>query len=71
MEVEISLMQSINERLGKLDILVELQKDLRDLRQSLEFSQAQIDDLKRENDSLKGTVVTIQKTIETVMKETA
>ncbi|XP_078140639.1 adhesion G protein-coupled receptor E1-like [Centroberyx gerrardi] len=53
MEVEISLMQSINERLGKLDILVELQKDLRDLRISLEFSQAQIDDLRKENESLK------------------
>lgn len=69
MEVEISLMQSINERLGKLDILVELQKDLRDLRQSLEFSQAQIDDLRKENDSLKGTVFVIQKTLETVTKE--
>lgn len=44
-------------------------KDLRDLRQSLEFSQAQIDDLRKENDSLKGTVFVIQKTLENVTQE--
>lgn len=69
MEVESALMKSINERLGKLDILVELQNDLRELKKSLEFSQAQIEDLRKENDSLKGTVLTIQKEMKIIQKE--
>ena len=68
-EVEISLMQSINERFGKVDTLVELGKDLCNLRLSLKFSQAHIDHLRKENDSLKGTVATTQRTMENVTKE--
>lgn len=52
-----------------LAMLVKLQRDLHDLRLSLELSQSQIDDLRKENDSLNGTVATIQRTLEDVMKE--
>ena len=70
MEIEISMIRSINERLGKLDILVELQDDIRELRKSLEFSQAQITDLRKENDTLKGTVLSLQNGLLAVQKET-
>lgn len=60
---------SINERFGKLEIPVELQNDIQDLKESLEYIQAQMADLKKENDPLKGTVSTIQKTIDNVERE--
>lgn len=69
MEVDISLMRSINERLGKLEILVEMQQDLRDLRASLEFSQAQIDDIRKENEALKRSMVSIENTTAKVTRE--
>ncbi|KAJ8398735.1 hypothetical protein AAFF_G00419320 [Aldrovandia affinis] len=48
-EVDASVLESINARLSKLDILDALQQDIRDLRSSLEFSQKEIEDLRKDN----------------------
>lgn len=42
-EVEISLLQSIDKRLAKLEILYVMREELGKLRASLEYSQMQID----------------------------
>ena len=54
--MDVDLLKSINERLAKLDILDILREDISALCASLEFSQRQIDDLRKENTALKGTV---------------
>lgn len=55
-DMDVDLLISINERLAKLDILDVLREDINTLCDSLEFSQRQIDDLRKENTELKGTV---------------
>ena len=54
--MDVDLLKSINERLAKLDILDILREDINALCASREFSQRQIDDLRKENNALKGTV---------------
>ena len=47
-DIDVDLLKSINERLAKLDILDILREDINALRASLQFSQYQIDDLRKE-----------------------
>lgn len=76
MEVDASLLESINARLSKLDMLDSLQEDIRELKTSLEFSQKQIEDLTKENAILKGVVKEVQRSAASItldnkrMKET-
>ena len=60
MEVDAAVLESINARLSKLDMLDSLQHDIRELKTSLEFSQQQIEDLRKENAFLKGVVKEVQ-----------
>ncbi|CAB1335919.1 unnamed protein product [Coregonus sp. 'balchen'] len=53
--MDVNLLKSINERLAKLDISDILREDINALCASLEFSQCQIDDLRKENTELKDT----------------
>ncbi|CAB1337384.1 unnamed protein product [Coregonus sp. 'balchen'] len=57
--MDVDLLKSINERLAKLDIFDILREDINALCASLEFSQCQIDDLRKENTVLKGPVDSI------------
>ena len=59
-EVDAAVLDSINARLSKLDMLDALQQDIRDLKASLEFSQSQIEELRKENAVLKRTVKEVQ-----------
>ena len=46
-DMDVDLLKSTNERLAKLDILDILREDINALCASLEFSQCQIDDLRK------------------------
>ena len=67
--MDVDLLKSINERLAKLDILDILREDINALCASLECSQCQIDDLRKENTELKGTVDSIHGKVEVVQRE--
>ena len=67
--MDVDLLKSINERLAKLDILDILQEDINALCASLVFSQCQIDDQRKENTALKGTVDSIHSKVEVVQRE--
>lgn len=54
--IEVSLLESINNKLGILELL---HADIKDLKASLEYSQSQIDTLVIENNELKGNVTTL------------
>ena len=56
MKVEIALLQSIDKRLAKLQILDVMREELGELRASQEYSQMQIDDLMSENVELKCSI---------------
>lgn len=70
---EVSVLQSIN---NKLSILELLHTDLKDLKSSLKFSQLQIEMLQKENIRLKGTGKTLSAQVSNlanknkIMKET-
>lgn len=63
-EVDINLIQSINNRLGKLDMLDSMMQEIKGLRASLEFSQMQIDDLNRDNTELKRKVEVMENKVD-------
>ncbi|CDQ84880.1 unnamed protein product [Oncorhynchus mykiss] len=67
--MDVDLLKYINERLAKLDILDILREDINALCASLKFSQCQIDDLRKENTTLKGTVDSIHSKVEVVQRE--
>lgn len=75
-EVDASVFESINGRISKLNILDAVQHDIRDLKTSLEFSQKQIEDLRKENAFLKGAMDEVQQSAKSLtldnncMKET-
>lgn len=64
--IEVSLLQSIN---NKLAILEHLHADIKDLKASLEFSQSQIDTLALENRELKGTVTNLSNQVNHLTSE--
>lgn len=71
--IEVSLLESINNKLAILELL---HADIRDLKASLEFSQSQIDTLVLENNELKTNVTNLSTQIthltndNKIMKET-
>ena len=67
--MDVDLLKSINERLAKLDILDILREDINALCASLELRKLQIDDLRKENTALKGTVDSIHSKVEVVQRE--
>ena len=68
-DMDVDLLKSINERLAKLDILDILREDINALCASLEFSQCWIDDRRKENTALKGTVDSIHNKVEVLQRE--
>ena len=69
MEVEIALLQSIDKRLAKLQILDVMREELGKLRASQEYSQMQIDDLMSENVVLKCSIQTVENKVAAIEKE--
>jgi hypothetical protein len=67
--MDVDLFKSINERLAKLDILDILREDISALCASREFSQCQIDDPRKENDEMKGTIDSIHSKVEVAQRE--
>ena len=63
---EVSVLSSIN---NKLSILELLHTDLKELKASFEFSQAQIETLMLENNKLKGTVKNLSTQVTNLTKE--
>ena len=64
--IEVSVLSSIN---NKLSILELLHTDLKELKASFEFSQAQIETLMLENNKLKGTVKNLSTQVTNLTKE--
>lgn len=60
------VLKSIHKNLEKLEMLQTIQQSISELTASLEFSQKEIDNLKEENKSLKGTVHTMRNAVETI-----
>lgn len=66
MSIEVSLLDSINQKLG---ILPTLHKELQDFTQSLEFAHAQIETLQKSNQELTGTVHRLINQMDTITAE--
>lgn len=64
--IEVSVLESIN---NKLSILELLHADIKDLKASLEYSQSQIETLQIENKELKLTVNTLSAQVHTISSE--
>lgn len=64
--IEVSLLESIN---NKLAILEPLHQDIKDLKTSLEFSQSQIQFLKKANNEMHRKISEITTTIECLSNE--
>ncbi|KAF7647466.1 hypothetical protein LDENG_00172130 [Lucifuga dentata] len=65
-EVEVSMVRSIN---NKLELLVELHKQMKEMQVSLNFAYEKIDRLESKNKSLKATVDLLTKKTDTLAKE--
>ena len=63
------VLKSIHKNLERLEMLQTIQQSIAELTASLEFSQKEIDKLKKENTSLKGTVHTVRNAVETIHLE--
>lgn len=64
--IEVSVFESIN---NKLSILELLHADIKDLKASLEYSQSQIETLQIENKELKLTVNTLSAQVHTISSQ--
>lgn len=58
--IEVSVLQSINHKISKLEVLY---ANLKELKHSLEFAQFQIDMLQKENSKLKDTKLSLPKPV--------
>lgn len=65
-EVEVSVLHSINK---KLDLLVTLHNEIKELCTSLDFAQSYIEKLEQSNNTLHTSVETLTKNMDLVMKE--
>lgn len=64
--VEVSLLESINNKLAILELL---HQDIKELKTSLEFSQSQIETLQKENNELQTMIATLTSKVNNLTSE--
>ncbi|ROL41525.1 hypothetical protein DPX16_6923 [Anabarilius grahami] len=64
--VEVSLLQSINNKLAILELL---HQDIKELKTSLEFSQSQIETLEKENNGLQTKITMLTSKVNNLTSE--